>query len=172
MEPDGSLRCSQKPAIGPYPEPDESSPHPHTYFFKITASHPMGTGDPSRGIKRPGHETDHSPPSSAEDMNSWSYIFTPPYVFIAWCLAEHRDNFALSSILLYLAQVLQVISSLQDSQLKFRMYFSISGTYFVFRSSYLPYLKTYYVKSTNYEAPCYIFFILLFIIPQSSKHSD
>jgi hypothetical protein len=28
MEPQGSLPCSQKPAIGPYPEPDESSsPH-------------------------------------------------------------------------------------------------------------------------------------------------
>jgi hypothetical protein len=28
MEPEGSLMCSQKPAIGPYPEPAESSsPH-------------------------------------------------------------------------------------------------------------------------------------------------
>jgi hypothetical protein len=28
MEPEGSLRCSQKPANGPYPEPAESSlPH-------------------------------------------------------------------------------------------------------------------------------------------------
>jgi hypothetical protein len=27
VEPDGSLPCSQQPAIGPYPEPDESSPH-------------------------------------------------------------------------------------------------------------------------------------------------
>jgi hypothetical protein len=28
MEPEGSLSCSQKPAIGPSPEPDESSsPH-------------------------------------------------------------------------------------------------------------------------------------------------
>jgi len=27
MEPEGSLRCSQQPATGPYSEPDESSPH-------------------------------------------------------------------------------------------------------------------------------------------------
>jgi hypothetical protein len=27
MEPEGSLSCTQQPATGPYPEPDESSPH-------------------------------------------------------------------------------------------------------------------------------------------------
>jgi len=27
MEPEGSLPCSQQPAIFPYPEPDESIPH-------------------------------------------------------------------------------------------------------------------------------------------------
>jgi hypothetical protein len=29
MELDSSLPCSQEPATGPYPETDESSPHPH-----------------------------------------------------------------------------------------------------------------------------------------------
>jgi hypothetical protein len=28
MEPEGSLPCSQQPATGPCPEPDDSSPHP------------------------------------------------------------------------------------------------------------------------------------------------
>jgi len=35
MEHEGPLLCSQQPDIGPYPEPDESSPHRHTFFFKI-----------------------------------------------------------------------------------------------------------------------------------------
>jgi hypothetical protein len=30
------------------------------------------------GVKRPGREADHSPPSSAEVKNTWSYISTPP----------------------------------------------------------------------------------------------
>jgi hypothetical protein len=35
MEPEDSLLCSQKPATGPYPEPEESSSHSHAIFFKI-----------------------------------------------------------------------------------------------------------------------------------------
>jgi hypothetical protein len=35
------------------------------------------------GVKRPGSEADHSPPSSAEFKNAWIYTFTPPYVFLA-----------------------------------------------------------------------------------------
>jgi len=32
MEPERSLPCLQQPTICPYPEPDESSPHPPTLF--------------------------------------------------------------------------------------------------------------------------------------------
>jgi hypothetical protein len=35
-------------------------------------------GAPSLGVKRPGREADHSPPSSAEVKNAWSYTSTPP----------------------------------------------------------------------------------------------
>jgi hypothetical protein len=33
---------------------------------------------PSSGVKQSGHETDHSPPSSAEVKNAWSYTSTHP----------------------------------------------------------------------------------------------
>jgi hypothetical protein len=32
---------------------------------------------PSPGVKRPGREVDHSPPSSAEIKNEWSYTSFP-----------------------------------------------------------------------------------------------
>jgi hypothetical protein len=32
---DGWLSSTEGPASGPYPEPDESSPHPHSLIFKI-----------------------------------------------------------------------------------------------------------------------------------------
>jgi hypothetical protein len=32
MKPEGSLACSKGPGTGPYPEPDESTPHPFTLF--------------------------------------------------------------------------------------------------------------------------------------------
>jgi hypothetical protein len=47
----------------------------------------------SLGVKRPGREADHSPPSIAEVKNARSYTSTPQYVFMAWCLVKHSDNF-------------------------------------------------------------------------------
>jgi hypothetical protein len=47
-------------------------------------------------IKRPGREADHSPSSSAEVENAWSYTSTHPYVFMVWCLVKHGDNFTYS----------------------------------------------------------------------------
>jgi hypothetical protein len=35
MESESSLSCPQELATGPYPEPDKSSPQPHTHFLKI-----------------------------------------------------------------------------------------------------------------------------------------
>jgi hypothetical protein len=45
------------------------------------------------GVKWPGREADRSPPSSDEVSSAWSYTSTPHYVFMAWCLVKHRDNF-------------------------------------------------------------------------------
>jgi hypothetical protein len=42
------------------------------------ASYPMDTGGFSLGLKRLEREADHSPPSSAEVKNAWSYTSTPP----------------------------------------------------------------------------------------------
>jgi hypothetical protein len=42
------------------------------------ASYLMGTRGSLPGEKRPEREADHSPPSSAEVKNAWSYTSTPP----------------------------------------------------------------------------------------------
>jgi hypothetical protein len=39
-----------------------------------------------------GHEADDLPPSSAEVKNM-DYTFTPPYIFMAWCLIKQSNNF-------------------------------------------------------------------------------
>jgi hypothetical protein len=43
------------------------------------------TGSLSLGVKRPGLEADHSPLSSAEVKNAWSYTSLPQYASMAWC---------------------------------------------------------------------------------------
>jgi hypothetical protein len=40
-------------------------------------------GTLSLGVKRQGHEANHSPPTSADVKEMWSYTSTPPYVFMA-----------------------------------------------------------------------------------------
>jgi hypothetical protein len=47
------------------------------------ASYPNGTGDSFPGGIAAGLEDDHLPPTSAEVKNTWIYIYTPPYVFMA-----------------------------------------------------------------------------------------
>jgi hypothetical protein len=57
------------------------------------ASYPRGTRGFFLGGKAEGREADHSPPSSVEIKNAWSYTSSPQRVFMAWCLVKHRDNF-------------------------------------------------------------------------------
>jgi hypothetical protein len=54
------------------------------------ASYAMGTRVISSGEKRPRHEADHSPPSSAEVKNAWSCTSTPTFVCMAWCLVKYQ----------------------------------------------------------------------------------
>jgi len=55
------------------------SPGQFFHVFIFLASHIQWVaGSLYLGVKRPGREADHSPPSSVEVKNAWSYIFTPP----------------------------------------------------------------------------------------------
>jgi len=62
--------------------------------------------------KRSERKDNHSPPSSVEVKNGWSYISAPPYVFMAWFLVKyrafmvwylvkHRDNFYFIIVIQY-----------------------------------------------------------------------
>jgi len=42
-----------------------------------------------------GHDADLPPSPNAEVKNAWISAFTPPYVFMEWCLVRHRDKFTL-----------------------------------------------------------------------------
>jgi len=74
-------------------------------FFFATASRPVLGSHPasypmSPGGSSPGGEADHSPPSNAEVKNAWNYTTTHPYVFAAWFLVKHRNNFSVFVLVL------------------------------------------------------------------------
>jgi hypothetical protein len=60
-----------------------SSPRNPGRLWGHPVSYPTGTGGLSLGIKRRGHDTDHSPPTSATVKKTWLYTSTPTYVFMA-----------------------------------------------------------------------------------------
>jgi hypothetical protein len=60
-----------------------SSPNIQTGSGVHPTSYPMGTGGSIPGVKRPGSEADHHPPTSDEIRKTWVYTSTPPYVFMA-----------------------------------------------------------------------------------------
>jgi hypothetical protein len=86
----------------------------HHHVQNGSGAHPASyrriLGALSLGIKRSGCEADHSPPSIAEVKNEWSYTSTPQYVFMAWCLVKHRDNFAITFIFTFYLFILNACS--------------------------------------------------------------
>jgi hypothetical protein len=58
---DNFIFCASRTGLGPTQPPIQWAP-----------------GALSLGVKRPGREADHSPPSSAEAKNAWSYTSTLP----------------------------------------------------------------------------------------------
>jgi hypothetical protein len=42
---------------------------------------------------RSGREANHLPPPSDEVKNVWNYTAAPQYIFMAWYLVKHTDNF-------------------------------------------------------------------------------
>jgi hypothetical protein len=61
--------------------------------------YPIETNVLSLEVNRPGRGADDSPPSSTEAKNARVNL-DPQYVFRAWCLVKHRDNFIVFQYLL------------------------------------------------------------------------
>jgi hypothetical protein len=59
-------------------------------FGSHPASYAMDTEAVSLGVKRPGCEAQHSPPSSVEVKNGGA-IPAPPFIFMAWCLIKYME---------------------------------------------------------------------------------
>jgi hypothetical protein len=62
----------------------KKNPHKNKNKNKKTSLPINGYWSSFPGIKRPGCEVDHSPPSNAEIKNEWSYTSAPLYAFMAW----------------------------------------------------------------------------------------
>jgi hypothetical protein len=75
-----------------------SSPHPERLWGPPIQWVP---GAIFLGVKWPGREDDHSPPSSAEVKNAWSYTSTPQYAFMAWCLVKAEGQLYLLLLIVW-----------------------------------------------------------------------
>jgi hypothetical protein len=72
---------ASRPALGPTRTPIQRVP-----------------GALSLEMKWQGREADHSPPSSVEVENAWSYTSTPQYAFMAWCSVKAQGQLYLYQI--------------------------------------------------------------------------
>jgi hypothetical protein len=69
-----------RPGMGKIFSPFSEMSTPILGPTKLPIQWAMGTLSP--GVKRPGRETDHSLPTSAEVKKMWIYISIPPYVYM------------------------------------------------------------------------------------------
>jgi hypothetical protein len=70
-----------------------SGAHPAPYQMCTRGSLPGG--------KRPGRESAHSPPSSAEVKSAWCYTSTPQYAFMSWYSVKVKTTFTGKKFILY-----------------------------------------------------------------------
>jgi len=90
--------------------------------FPIQPPNQWVPGTVSLGVKRPGHEADHSLPSSAEVKIAWSYTSAPQYAFMAWCSVKRAQRKLYFTLLyltlpnLYLYRLLYVIYSFKEGE--------------------------------------------------------
>jgi hypothetical protein len=70
-----------------------SSPRPDLLWGPPNLLSDVYRGAISPGIKRPGREANHSPSSSTEFKNAWSYTSIHTNIFMAWYFIKPRDNF-------------------------------------------------------------------------------
>jgi hypothetical protein len=76
------------------------------FLFTTVSSTDLGPTQPtiqwvpgafSVGVKRPGRETDHSPPSRSRSRMRGAIPPLHQYVFMAWCLVKHTEEEIMSS---------------------------------------------------------------------------
>ena len=86
------------------------------YLFYKTSRQAVGPSQPpiqfllgslSLGEKLPGHEGDHSPPSSVEVKNEWSYVATSHVCLNAW----HGANFTFYRFTEYMCCIVRTDSN-------------------------------------------------------------
>jgi hypothetical protein len=53
-----------------------------TSMLALRTTQPPIRWIPEGGVERPVNEADHSPPTTAETKNTWTYAPTPPFVLI------------------------------------------------------------------------------------------
>jgi hypothetical protein len=79
----------------------------------------VGDGDIFPGLYRPGRGADQLPLSGAEMKNVWSYISTPPYVFITWRLIKHSKFLLLRVLYLLVYNALWTVEKSADVSEKY-----------------------------------------------------